>query len=392
MRNTLRHLFLVALLFPAAAMSQIREEYRPLADLLSTRPEREPTEGNLVELYPAGRDVFLMMQEDIMAAQKTVHAEYFIFSKDEAGFPFRMSLRLKALEGVEVQYLAEDFTHNAGFINKMRKSGVDVRHYPFFPLRRRNHQKILLMDGEVGYSGGLNIDRENLLEWGDMAVRVRGPVVARMEQSFAKMWKHSGGPESACDITESAHFEGGVIVQSVDEDPTEKNHINLNAYIWVLDHAKEYFYAKSPYFKPPREFVEALSNAARRGVDVKLVIPAHKDSPSRVIIPFERVFYEEMVQAGVHIILQSDKFDHGKMFVSDGYLSAVGSINLDALSFVYNFENNLYFYDEGIAAEVKRLIEAEFQDREELTLEEVAHFPVWQRTFMGLFRTLGKVF
>lgn len=392
MRNTLRHLFLAALLFPAAAMSQIREEYRPLADLLSTRPEREPTEGNLVELYPAGQEVFQKMQEDIMAAQKTVHAEYFIFSKDEAGFPFRMSLRLKALEGVEVQYLAEDITHNAGFINKMRKSGVDVRHYPFFPLLRRNHQKFLLLDGEVGYSGGLNIDRENLLEWGDMAVRVRGPVVARMEQSFAKMWKHRGGPESAYDIKESAPFEGGVIVQSVDEDPTEKNHINLNAYIWVLDHAKEYFYAKSPYFKPPDEFVEALSNAARRGVDVRLVIPAHKDSPTRIIIPFERVFYEDMVKAGVHILLQTDKFDHGKMFASDGYLSAVGSINLDALSFVYNYENNLYFYDEGIAAEVKRLIEADFQDCEELTLEKVADFPAWQRTFKGFFRTLGKVF
>lgn len=392
MRNTFRPLFLAALLFPAAAMSQIREEYRPLADLLSTRPEREPTEGNLVELYSAGPDVFLMMQEDIMAAQKTVHAEYFIFSKDEAGFPFRMSLRLKALEGVEVQYLAEDFTHNAGFINKMRKSGVDVRHYPFFPLLRRNHQKFLLLDGEVGYSGGLNIDRENLLEWGDMTVRLRGPVVEKMEQSFAKMWKHRGGPESAYDIKESAPFEGGVIVQSVDEDPTEKNHINLNAYIWVLDHAKEYFYAKSPYFKPPDEFVEALSNAARRGVDVRLVIPAHKDSPTRIIIPFERVFYEDMVKAGVHILLQTDKFDHGKMFASDGYLSAVGSINLDALSFVYNYENNLYFYDEGIAAEVKRLIEADFQDCEELTLEKVADFPAWQRTFKGFFMTLGKVF
>lgn len=392
MRNTLRPLFLAALLFPAAAMSQIREEYRPLADLLSTRPEREPTEGNLVELYSAGPDVFLMMQEDIMAAQKTVHAEYFIFSKDEAGFPFRMSLRLKALEGVEVQYLAEDFTHNAGFINKMRKSGVDVRHYPFFPLRRRNHQKFLLLDGEVGYSGGLNIDRENMLKWGDMAVRLRGPVVEKMEQSFAKMWKHRGGPESAYDIKESAPFEGGVIVQSVDEDPTEKNHINLNAYIWVLDHAKEYFYAKSPYFKPPDEFVEALSNAARRGVDVRLVIPAYKDSPTRIIIPFERVFYEDMVKAGVHILLQTDKFDHGKMFASDGYLSAVGSINLDALSFVYNYENNLYFYDEGIAAEVKSLIEADFQDCEELTLEKVADYPAWQRNFKWFFRGLGKVF
>ena len=92
------------LLIPLALQAQIREEYLPLAQMLSTLPEREPTEGNLVELYPAGRDVFLMMQEDIMAAQKTVHAEYFIFSKDEAGFPFRMSLRLKALEGVEVQY------------------------------------------------------------------------------------------------------------------------------------------------------------------------------------------------------------------------------------------------------------------------------------------------
>ena len=392
MHNTLRHLFLVAFLFPAAAMSQIREEYRPLADLLSTKPGRELTEGNLVEIIPTGEELYFRLQEDIMAATETVHAEYFIFDADNVGNIIRTAFRLKALDGLEVRYIAEDLTQNAGFMNTMRKSGVEVRHYPFFPLRRRNHQKLLLMDRRIGYSGGYNIAADNLFEWTDVAVRLQGPVVSKLEMLYAEMWRRRGGEESAYEITEAEPFSGGVIVQSVDEDPPAKDHINLQGYLWIINNAKDYIYAKSPYFKPPEELVTALSNAAVRGVDVHLVIPMHKDKPAEFVVPFERVFFEEMVLAGVHIHMMEEGFDHCKMFVSDDYISTVGSVNLDALSLIYNYEHNLFFYDEAIAAQVKSFIAEGFGSSYELTEEQVDAFPAWNRAFKGPLRLMGKVF
>ena len=388
-----RTLFLLAaLLFPLAAHSQIREEYRPLADLLSTKPGREPTEGNLVEIIPTGPELYFRLQEDIMAARETVHSEFFIFDATPAGNVIRTAFRLKALEGLEVRYIAEDLTHKAGYIDAMKKCGAQVKHHPFFPIRRRNHQKLLLLDGKVGYTGGFNIDSDNFFEWNDVGVRVQGPVVSKLEMLYADMWRRRGGESSAHEITEPEPFPGGVIVQSVDEDPLAKDRINLKAYLWIIDNARDYIYARSPYFKPPEELADALSAAARRGVEVRLVIPEHKDSPSRSVVPFERTFYEDMVHAGVHIHMLGEGFDHGKVLVSDNYISAIGSVNLDALSLIYNYENNLFFYDEPVAIKVKAMIEEVLGNCYELTPEQVDAFPAWNRTFKGPLRALGKLF
>jgi len=385
-------LFLTVLLFPVTATAQIREEYRPLADMLATLPEREPTEGNLVELLSEGPYVFEKLQEDILAAEETIHAEYFIFNADYEGNTIRTAMRLKALDGLEVRYIAEDFSTNGAFIDNMKKSGVEVKHHALTPLRCRNHQKLLLLDRKVGYTGGLNIAHDNFYDWEDITVRLRGPIVAKMEQLYAKMWERHLGKPSAYDIPEIQPYEGGVIAQSVDDNPETKAHLNLKAYIWALEHAKDYFFAKTPYFKPPQELADALADAARRGVDVRLIIPWEKDPVAVIEVPFERVFYEDLVKAGVHIYMRTDMFDHSKMFVMDDYLSCTGSINLDALSLLYNFENNVYFYDEGTALQIKSIIEDDFDKCFQLTMEHINAFPFWQKRFKNALRILGKVF
>lgn len=363
-----------------------------MAQMLSTLPDREPTEGNLVELLPSSPEQFLLLQDDIMAAKKSIHMEFFIFDADFAGNVIRTALRLKALDGVEVQFIAEDFTTRADFVDRMKKSGVSVKHHPFLPLRPRNHQKYVLVDGTVGYTGGMNVARDYFCDWDDMVVRLRGPVVEKMEKAFAKMWARRHGKPSAYETKVAEPYEGGVIVQSVDEDPKEKDHLSLKAYIWALEHARHYFYAKTPYFKPPKEFADALVNAALRGVEVRIVIPEHKDSPAEVVVPFERVYFDDLVKAGVHILMRTDKFDHAKLMVVDDYLSAVGSINLDVLSMVSNYENNLFFYDCGVAAQVKQFIVDDLENCYELTPEMIADYPAWQRNFKWFFRGLGKVF
>lgn len=385
-------LFLAALLIHVDGLSQIREEYRPLAEMLATLPEREPTEGNLVELLQPGTELLTRIEDDIMAAEESVHAEFFIFASDDVGNTIRTALSLKARDGEDVRFIADNFTTKSGFVNKMRKSGVQVKHHHVFPLRRRNHQKLLLLDHKVGYTGGMNIAYDNFYDWEDIMVRLRGPVLAKMERLYTRMWERHHGKASDCDIPVSEPYEGGVTIQSVDDDPSEKDRPNLKAYLWALENAREYFYAKSPYLKPPRELADAFAAAARRGVEVRLILPQDKDSIACIEKPFERVFYRDLVKAGVHIHLRTDKFDHSKMFVTDDYLCSTGSINLDALSLCYNYENNLYFYDEGIALQIKALIEDDLDKCYELTPEHIKAFPVWQKIFNPAFRVLGKLF
>lgn len=384
-------LFLAALFFPFALFSQIRAEYRPLAHMLATLPEREPTTGNLVELLHPGSELLLRLQDDILAAGESIHAEYFIFADDIVGNTIRTALNYKALDSLDVLYMGDAIGSDAAFFNRMKKSGVQVKHRPIIPLRPRNHQKLLLLDHSVGYAGGMNMSCSEFYDWVDFIVRLRGPVVAQLERLYARTWESHGG-KAEYDFPVPEPYDGGVTIQSVGENPKKKERLNLKAYLWVLENAREYFWAKTPYLKPPREFIDALVDAAGRGVDVRLMTPWDKDDISCLEEPFERALYEELVSAGVHIYIRPDRFDHSKVFVTDDYLCATGSVNLDCLSLRSNFENNLYFYDEGVARQMKSLIEDDFANCYELTPEHIAAFPCWLKTFKNTLRTLGKLF
>ncbi len=360
--------------------------------MLATLPEREPTTGNLVELLHPGSELLLRLEEEIMAAGESVHAEYFIFSDDIVGNTIRTALKHKAMDNLDVQYIGDGLGSRAAFFNRMKKSGVQVKHRPLIPLRPRNHQKLLLLDHSVGYAGGMNMSCSEFYDWVDFIVRLRGPVVPQLEQLYAGTWESHGGKTAEYGIPLPEHCDGGVTIQCVGDNPKKKERLNLKAYLWVLENAREYFWAKSPYLKPPREFIDALVDAAGRGVDVRLMTPWDKDELSCLEEPFERVLYEELVSAGVHIYIRPDRFDHSKVFVTDDYLCATGSVNLDRLSLCSNFEYNLYFYDEGVALQMKSVIEDDFANCYELMPEHIAAFPCWLKTFKNALRTLGKLF
>ena len=387
----LAFLFLAALFFPFALFSQIREEYRPLAHMLATLPEREPTTGNLVELLHPGSELLLRLQDEILAAGESIHAEYFIFADDIVGNTIRTALNYKALDSLDVLYMGDAIGSDAAFFNRMKKFGVQVKRRPLIPLRPRNHQKLLLLDHSVGYAGGMNMSCSEFYDWVDFIVCLRGPVVAQLERLYARTWESHGG-KAEYDFPVPEPYDGGVTIQSVGDDPKKKERLNLKAYLWVLENAREYFWAKSPYLKPPREFIDALVDAAGRGVDIRLMTPWDKDELSCLEEPFERALYEELVSAGVHIYIRPDRYDHSKVFVTDDYLCATGSVNLDRLSLCSNFEYNLYFYDEGVALQMKSVIEDDFANCYELMPEHIAAFPCWLKTFKNALRTLGKLF
>ena len=372
----------------SSALLAIRSEYHPLATFLASAPERIPTRGNRVELVPDGEQLLWLLTRDIMAAREFVHMDYFIFKDEPETDYIHAAMRLRALDGLEVRYIAEDFTQKKGYINRMRRSGVEVKHYRMFPLVHRNHQKLVVIDSDVAYTGGMNLARDYFYYWDDLSVRLQGPAVASVELLFDKMWRRLRGAPTRAVCSPPPVPGSDVIVQQVDDSPYDKENRTLYAFVWALDHAKEFFYAKSPYFAPPPELARALKEAAGRGVDVRLILPERGDLS--FMDPVNRSYYKQMLDAGVKLYQRGDRFDHSKVFTSDNYLSCIGSSNMDGVSFRSNFENNLLFYDEDLAQEIRSLIEQNLARSELITPEYLQGLSGWERMGHGLLRVLGQ--
>ena len=347
------------------AQAPIREEYLPLARMLSTSPESVPTEGNSVEFIEDGDHLVFSLIQDILQARKSVHVQFYEFTTEL--HIVRSALKLKAMDGADVLFIAEDLHQRPHFINGMKDCGVRVLHYRPQAGHHRNHRKIVVIDGTVAYAGGSNLEASNIYEWDDTNIRITGPSVLSLDETFMKMWRHLGGGAPAW-ADERVPGQGSVVIQSVADAPLDGKTLNLDAYLWALDNAKEYFHARTPYFAPPRKLRDAMKRAAARGVDVKIIIPDRSDF--RWMDAVNRTYVEELADAGVKIYFREDVFDHSKVFVSDGYLSSIGSVNLDNQSLRRNYENNLYFYDESMAREMEARFSSALSGSRELSAGE----------------------
>ena len=394
-------LLLLLALLPAQAqkpaLEAIREPYRPLAELLGETPAEAPTAGNTVEIIRNGEEKLSLLVPDMMAARSYIHMEYFEFFKDLGSLLVRMSLKLKALDSLEVRYLEEDFMNfpqSHAFYNNMRKTGVEVGHYSFFWFNRRNHQKIVTIDDAVAYVGGMNIGNHYFHEWDDTHLRLTGPCVKNIDAIYGEMWERSGGKPSRgvtdpgkvmpVAVPETAYRD--VILQESADEP-EYRHITLEAAIWLLDHCQDYLYIQTPYFTPPPELRAALKRAAARGLDLILLIPEKTDIA--VVDPANRSYYRECVEAGVRIFETHGRFDHTKSFVADDYLSGTGSANLDGRSLKLNYENFTYFYDAAVADDFKQHFLKLLDEATEVTLEEIDGWSAGRRLGNSLARILA---
>ena len=349
------------------------EEYRPLARLLADLSHLTVTEGNEHEIITSGQQKFQRLVEDLKGARDSIHIEYYHFWNDEGGRKIRKILMDKAREGVEVRFLFEniaDFNIPPRYFYEMRKAGVHVMQFTSMlrnPLRYltlmnyRNHRKILVIDGKVAHAGGMNINDKYFRQWRDTDIRLTGGAVAQLQYVFLETWMMVGGqlerplqayfhrPESA----------SGERIQVVPDDPQSDYSVMQAGYEWALRHAQHYFWMQTPYFVPPASLLAAIEDAARRGVDVRLMLPMRADN--FFMRPANRIHFQELLAAGVKIYLRGDPFIHSKTFVSDDYLSSIGSSNLDIRSFDKNYEVNVILYDEGTARECCAIFEKDLE-------------------------------
>ncbi|TDU40492.1 cardiolipin synthase [Gelidibacter sediminis] len=341
------------------------------------------TANNTVKLLINGEEKFPALLSALEKATSHIHIEYYIFEDDVTGNSVADLLIKKAREGVQVRFMYDDFgSHGLGnkFLKKLQDAGVQTA--PFYKvtwyalanrLNYRNHRKIIIVDGEVGFVGGINMsDRyrndlktDSHLFWRDTHLMITGRATAYLQYLFIGDWNFCSPTQLEYNSTyfpdqspqASIHKE---VVQMVASGPDSLQPVIFYSILEAIGSAKKSIFITSPYFIPGESLMDALIIAVQSGLDVKIVVPGISDS--KMVNAAARAYYTELLQFGAEIYLYNKGFVHAKTMVIDDNLAIIGSANMDYRSFDLNFEVNAMVYSTDIA---KQLTEVFKEDMDE---------------------------
>jgi cardiolipin synthase len=383
----------------------VPEAHVTLVSLLRNLDYNPLLGGNDVKLFTNGQDKFEHLFADIEKAKKHIHVEYYILMDDETGRKFREALIRKANEGVEVRVIYDSFGSRKAkkkFFEEFRMAGIETE--PFLKLtwsaltsrlNYRTHRKIVVIDGRIGYIGGMNIADRYIkgLKWGswrDTHARIEGKGVQGLQSVFLIDWYFV----SQTLITSRNYFPmlddfGQCPMQIVNSGPlSEENGISYGITQAVYE-ARKSIFIQTPYFLPPDTMVDALQAAAIRGVDVRLMTSERSDVP--LVQMASRSFFKEMLRAGVKIYQYRNGFLHAKMMVFDHSLTLIGSANFDSRSFDQNFEVEAFIYDNQLAEKAEDIFVDDQRHCEQISLREWLKRPVTKRFFESLARLFAPL-
>ncbi|WP_102407123.1 cardiolipin synthase [Parabacteroides bouchesdurhonensis] len=383
----------------------VPETYKPLSTLLSNSNQASLLYGSDITIYTNGKDKLRELLAEIGNAKHHIHLQYYIFCDDETGNKVKDALIAKAQEGIEVRVLYDDvgcWNVKKSFFKDMQAAGIEV--YPFlkvaFPIltskvNYRNHRKIVVIDGKVGFMGGMNIaDRyDKGISWGtwrDTHFKFTGKGVHGLQAAFLIDWyvvsKKLLNDKIYYPPTETF---GDNIMQIVTSGPVGQWRILLQATIFLIANAKKYVFIQTPYFLPTEGLNQALQTAALGGVDIRLMLP--KRSDTRTANMASHSFIDEMVKTGVKVYFYKPGFLHSKMVISDDAIACIGSANMDFRSFEHNFEINAFVYQKEFTLQMKRIFLHDMKHCERLVPSRWLKRPLKQRmteSFMRLFSPL----
>lgn len=345
------------------------------------------TSGNEVTLLINGEEKFPDLLKSIREAKDHIHLEYYIYDYDDIGAELINALIEKAKEGVQVKFIYDDFG-SPGIKNKTEKEMQDVgiQIFPFHKvhfyllanrINYRNHRKIVVIDGCIGYVGGINVSDKyingrgnNKLFWRDTHIRLNGPAVYYLQYLFMSDWKF------CCDqgfepldryFPRMAPLREDNFVQITASGPDSSQPSVLYSILQAIYLAKEEILITTPYFIPGDSIIDALKVAALSGLKVKLLVPGVCDS--KIVNSASRSNYRDLLTAGVEIYLYKKGFVHAKTLVTDNKLFIVGTANMDYRSFELNFEVNAIVYDVEMATKMKEVFLKDLKDAEQIDKE-----------------------
>lgn len=322
------------------------------------------------QFFGVGETMFASMCEELRTAQRFIFMEYFIIEEGRMWNTIRDILAQKVREGVDVRIIYDDVgcvaTLPMNYDRYLISLGIrTVRFNRFIPtlntyLNYRNHRKLMVIDGNVGYMGGINLADEYINEkqrfghWKDTGFLLRGEGVANITSLFLQMWEYTTGetvpPLDAYLPTVKMPVEG--CVQPFADSPLDDLNVGESTYLQIIHAARQYVYITTPYLILDNEMITALSIAAQSGVDVRILTPGIPDK--KLVYLITRSYYQQLHRAGIKIYEYTPGFLHAKMIVSDDDTCIVGTINMDFRSFFLHFECASVFYDDSMALSVKQ--------------------------------------
>ena len=368
--------------------SQAVSSKKNLINLMLSSSDALLTQNNEVSILKNGNEKFPALFQAMEEAKHHIHVEYYIIDDDELGWQMNEILCRKAKEGVEVRLIFDDvgsWSLSRKYQRTLREAGVKVGcfmevRFPKFTskVNYRNHRKIVVIDSEVAFTGGLNIaDRylhgtKKLQAWRDTHLMLKGSAATLMQVIFMGDWYFvSGEPLKGNKYFKTHEPNEGKMVQVVSSGPDSDYESIGQAYFSAIASAQEKIYITTPYLIPTSEIIFAMKTAALSGIDIRILLPSKSDT----ITPKWSTdsYITELLEAGIRVYKYQPGFIHSKTIVVDGVLSSIGSANMDFRSLETNFEVGALIYDEHVANEMEQHFMDDLQNSSELNLKE------WQK-------------
>lgn len=369
---------------------------------------------NSIEIFTGGKKKFEALKADISRARKFINIQYYIFEDDALGREIAGLLMDKAAQGVAVRLLYDhvgSFKVSRGFFRTLKARGVDS--HPFFKvsfpqlgtrINWRNHRKVCIIDGEVGYVGGMNVAQRYIDGkpefncWRDTHLRVTGKVVSALAFSFAVDWNFTSGElleESITPAGESANFSPGPdAIKGVGAQLVTSGPMNQWSNVAMVLHraiagARRRVFIQTPYFLPTEGLLKALQTAALAHVDVRIMLPVRADS--RMLTHASASFIDECLKAGIKFYFYNAGMLHSKTVIIDDEICSVGSTNFDFRSFEYNFEANLFCYSPELNARMMSIYNHDLESCTRVTKQEWRKRPLSRKALESIVRLLSPV-
>lgn len=378
-----------------------------LITLLLQNSKSPFTLNNESEVLTNGRETFRAIFKEIHRARHHVHIEYYILKDDKIGNILRKLLMLKARQGVKIKLIYDGLgSRNLSnyYIKSLEEAGVEVA--PFLPvkvpflnskLNYRNHRKIIVVDGKLGFVGGLNVGDEywvgspKLGFWRDTHFQIKGEAVYVLQYIFLMDWYFATDKK----IKEYKYYfpthkaYGKQLIQIATSGPDSTWETIQQAYFTSIATAQEKIYITSPYLVPDESLLMALKTSALSGVDVRIIIP---DKPDHITVFWaSRSYVQELLEAGIRVYFYKKGFIHAKILLVDGIIASVGTANMDIRSFRLNFEVNALIYSQETVKRLESDFYQDLEDSEQVFLEKYKKRPFWDKARESFARLFSPI-
>ena len=364
------------------------------------------TTNNEVDYYPLGEEAFKVMLEELKKAEKFIFFEYFIVNHGEMWNSILEILEEKAKKGVDVRVMYDDLgclsTLKSSYPKELDKKGIKcvafnkLKPFAGVIMNNRDHRKILVIDGKVAFSGGINIADEYINKitkyghWKDNAIRVKGDAVWNYTVMFLSIWnsfRHEDGDYTKFKYKFDNNINNGFVIP-YGETPLDEEVTGEDIYLNIINQANKYVYIFTPYLIIDTDMINELNLAAKRGVDVRIIIPGIPDK--KVVYTLSESYVEPLIKGGVKVYKYTPGFVHSKVFVADDNIATVGTINMDYRSLYLHFECGCYFENVDVIKDIKKDLTQTIEKSHQIT-EKEAIPNLLKATWQALLRLVAPL-